>query len=114
MPEAGVAGKCPPRPYLDLFLATVSANVLLLALSSLSADRGRFFWFAIANVLIAVLVRNELFLNFLYGALVPLFRSPRVPVGMKNCATSGLLHLGGIHAGCGVCSMFWVAMCAAC
>jgi hypothetical protein len=82
----------------------------MFAFTGLSWGADRIFWFALVNVVVAVLVRNELFLNCLYVVLVSSFRSPRLPVGMKNCVTSGLLYLGGIHAGCGVSSTIWVAV----
>src|SRR4051794_23228012 len=97
MPEAGaVTGNCPSRTYLTLLSCTVLANAVVFAFTGVSRGVDRFFWFALVNVVVAVLVRNELFLNCLYVVLVSSFRSPRLPVGMKNCVTSGLLYIGGI------------------
>src|SRR3954454_18034503 len=98
------------RTYVSLFLVTVSVNVASLTFCSLFTDRRSFPLMATVSILIAVLVRNELFLNALYSVLVGSFRSPRVPVAIKNTVTSGLLYIGGVHAGCGVASLMWLAV----
>jgi hypothetical protein len=67
-------------------------------------------FFATANILIAVLVRNEIFLNVLYRVLVKACRPLHVPVAVKNSVTLGLLHIGGIHAGCATASLIWLAV----
>src|SRR3954454_23917289 len=88
--------------YVSLFLGTVSVSVALLTYCSLFTDRRSFPLIATISILVAVAVRNELFLNALYSVLVGSFHSPRVPIPIKNRVTSGLLYLGGVHAGCGV------------
>jgi hypothetical protein len=98
------------RTYISLFLATISTNVTLVTFCSLFTDRHGFALAATINVAVAVLARNELFLNGLYPVLTNAFKSRRVPVLFKNAVTSGLLHLGGIHAGCGVASVVWLAV----
>ena len=97
------------RTYVSLFLGTVSVSVALLAYCSLFTDRRSFPLIATISILVAVAVRNELFLNALYSVLVGSFHSPRVPIPIKNRVTSGLLYLGGVHAGCGVASLMWLA-----
>ncbi len=64
---------------------------------------------ATANIFVAILVRNELFLNGLYRILVSICRPAAVPLGLKNGVTSALLHIGGLHAGCAVASVVWLA-----
>ena len=90
------------RAYVSLFVVTVSASVASLTFCSLFTDRRSFPLIATISILVAVWVRNELFLNALYSVLVGSFHSPRVPIPIKNRVTSGLLHIGGVHAGCGV------------
>jgi hypothetical protein len=99
-----------PRTYVSLFLATVSVSIVSMTFCSLFTNRQSFPLIAIIGILVAVLVRNELFLNALYFALVKSFHSPRVPISIKNRVTSGLLHIGGIHAGCGVAGLMWLAV----
>jgi hypothetical protein len=65
---------------------------------------------ATVNLFVAVLVRNELFLNGLYRVLVRACCPLQVPLVIKNGVTSGLLHIGGIHAGCAVASLVWLAV----
>ena len=59
---------------------------------------------------VAILVRNELFLNVLYRILVKIFSLSQVPIAIKNGVTSALLHIGGIHAGCAVASVVWLTI----
>src|SRR3954467_14663859 len=96
------------RTYVSLFLTTVSVSVTSLTYCSLFTDRRSFPLIATISILVAVLVRNELFLNALYWVMVGSFHSPRVPVHIKNRVTSGLLYIGGVHAGCGVASLMWL------
>jgi hypothetical protein len=98
------------RTYVSLFLATVSVSVASLIYCSLFTDRQSFPLIATISILVAVLVRNELFLNVLYWAMVKSFHSPRAPIYIKNKVTSGLLYIGGVHAGCGVASLMWLAV----
>jgi len=67
-------------------------------------------FFAVANILSAVLVRNEIFLNGLYLVLVKTCRPSYVPIAIKNGVTSGLLYIGGIHVGCSVASLVWLTV----
>jgi hypothetical protein len=97
------------RTYVTLFLVTVSVSVVSLTYCSLFTDRRSFPLIATISILVAVAVRNELFLNALYSVLVGSFHSPRVPIPIKNKVTSGLLYIGGVHAGCGVASLMWLA-----
>jgi hypothetical protein len=100
----------PSRTYVSLFLATVAVSIASLTVCSLFTDRRSLPLIATISILVAVLVRNELFLSALYSVLVKSSRSPRVPIAIKNGVTSGLLHIGGIHAGCGVASLLWLAV----
>lgn len=65
---------------------------------------------ATVNIFVAILVRNEIFLNLLYRVLIKTCRALPVSVAIKNSVTSGLLHLGGVHAGCAVASLVWVGI----
>jgi hypothetical protein len=62
------------------------------------------------NIFVAILVRNEIFLNGFYRILVKTCYPSVVPVRIKNGVTSALLHIGGIHAGCAVASVVWLAV----
>jgi hypothetical protein len=97
------------RTYLLFFFATVAVNLVLLIFCTVFDQRGNFFLAAASNMLVAVLVRNEVFLNSLYFVLVRSFRSPRVSTAIKNDVTAGLLYIGGVHAGCGAAAVIWLA-----
>jgi hypothetical protein len=62
------------------------------------------------NIFTAILVRNETFLNVLYRVLVKSCCPLQIPVAVKNAVTSGLLHIGGFHAGFAAASLIWLAL----
>ena len=99
--------------YRVLFTTALLVNLCLLfcyfAFNSLK-DQSFPAFFATINIFVAILVRNEIFLNVLYRVLIKTCRAVQVPVAIKNCVTSGLLHLGGMHAGCAVASLVWVGV----
>ena len=108
-----IAGRGPFRETYMLFLSAVLfTNLCLLALYSsggLSKVSDLPGLLATGTLFIAVLVRNEIFLNILYRVLVKCCCHARVPVAMKHAVTSSLLHIGGVHAGCAVASLIWLA-----
>ena len=99
--------------YRVLFTSALLVNLCLLfcyfACNSLK-DQSFPAFFATVNIFVAILVRNEIFLNVLYRVLTKTCRALETPVAIKNSVTSGLLHLGGIHAGCAVASLVWVGV----
>jgi len=110
------------------FIFTVAWNVIAL----LSAMTGRWTYaqshagaFVLGNILIAILVRNELFGRLLYLMVntffckVPYFLSavdqtPNEslfqwpPLKFRLACTSILQHLGGIHSGCATSGFCWL------
>jgi hypothetical protein len=99
--------------YLVLFTTVLLVNLYVLChyfvFSSLKDPNFPAF-FATVDIFVAILVRNEIFLNVLYRVLVKACCPFQVPVAIKNGVTSGLLHIGGIHAGCAVASLVWLAV----
>ena len=104
------------RPWLPtyrrLLLGVMLANVLVLArhapgwrisdgsaLSALSA-------LALVNVTGAVLVRQQVLLNLLYGAVGR--GSPEWPLGVR-WAISRVHHVGGLHAGFALAATGWLS-----
>ncbi|KAH6649464.1 hypothetical protein F5144DRAFT_634978 [Chaetomium tenue] len=61
----------------------------------------------LGNLLMAVLMRNELFLRFLYLISIYGLRS-WAPVCIKIGVTSILQHVGGIHSGCALSGAAWL------
>ncbi|KAL2268045.1 hypothetical protein VTJ83DRAFT_2891 [Remersonia thermophila] len=61
----------------------------------------------LGNLLMAVLMRNELFLRFLYLISIYGLRS-WAPLWLKYAVTSILQHVGGIHSGCALSGAAWL------
>lgn len=96
--------------YRKFFTFVVSLNIVGIVLAAL----GRFPYaenhlgaLVLGNLLAAVLMRNELFLRFLYIIAIYGLRS-WAPVPIKLAATSVLQHVGGIHSGCALSGAGWL------
>ncbi|KAK2463143.1 hypothetical protein APHAL10511_004798 [Amanita phalloides] len=63
--------------------------------------------FVLGNILVAILVRNELFGRLLY-LIVNTFFSKWPPLKFRLACTSILQHLGGIHSGCAMSGFVWL------
>ncbi|KAG6915729.1 hypothetical protein DXG01_010251 [Tephrocybe rancida] len=61
----------------------------------------------LGNLLVAILMRNELFGRFLYLFVNTLF-AKWTPLAFRLGCTSALQHLGGIHSGCAVSGFMWL------
>ena len=99
--------------YFHLFAAALLVNLYVLCLHVVFnsfKDPNFLACMATGNIFVAILVRNELFLNVLYRILVKIFSLSQVPITIKNGVTSALLHIGGIHAGCAVASVVWLTV----
>ncbi|KAF9516669.1 hypothetical protein BS47DRAFT_1292070 [Hydnum rufescens UP504] len=63
--------------------------------------------YALVNILVALLARNEIFLRVLYTVLLFLFqRWP--PRWFRDAIATFLLHVGGFHSGFGISGTLWV------
>ncbi|KIY65821.1 hypothetical protein CYLTODRAFT_424016 [Cylindrobasidium torrendii FP15055 ss-10] len=63
--------------------------------------------FILGNLLVAVLVRTELFTRALYTSLAVLF-AQWPPLWFRLGISSTLQHLGGIHSGCSTAAVAWL------
>ncbi|KIY50279.1 hypothetical protein FISHEDRAFT_39509 [Fistulina hepatica ATCC 64428] len=63
--------------------------------------------FILGNLVIAVLVRNELFGRILY-AVINYFFAKWPPLWFRVAITSTLQHLGGVHSGCAISGTLWL------
>lgn len=105
--------------YRQLFLWIVTGNLTIVIV----AAAGAFPWghkhrvqFTAANILISVLARNEVFMRLLYMVLVKMVTigTPHglgtlwAPVWLRNLIANFLLHIGGIHSGCGTGGLIWL------
>jgi len=63
--------------------------------------------FVLGNLLVAILMRNELFGRCLYLIVNTLF-AKWTPLKFRLGCTSVLQHLGGIHSGCATSGFLWL------
>ncbi|KAF8622661.1 hypothetical protein AX15_006772 [Amanita polypyramis BW_CC] len=96
--------------YRKFFAFTVTWNISVL----LFAIVGKWTYpqqhagaFVLGNLLVAILVRNELFGRLLYLTVNTLF-AKWPPLRFRLACTSALQHLGGIHSGCATSGFGWL------
>ncbi|KAL2205442.1 hypothetical protein CC79DRAFT_1310751 [Sarocladium strictum] len=96
--------------YRKFFIVVVALNltgIILACLDKFPYARDHSGALVLGNLLCAVLMRNELFLRFLYMVAIYGLRG-WAPVFMKLWATSALQHVGGIHSGCALSGAAWL------
>lgn len=84
-------------PYRQIFLVVTAINVtMVVAIESghLGGWEQDFSQFVIIHVLIAIGIRNEWVLRFLYWIVIKIFRSPRIPVTFRKRVVGILYHIG--------------------
>ncbi|KAF2739813.1 hypothetical protein EJ04DRAFT_606499 [Polyplosphaeria fusca] len=124
VPEATIVKSAPPKPVitrwilLDLWFNTYRKFFTFVTLLNLTgiilAALGRFSYaenhlgaLVLGNLLCAIMMRNELFVRFLYILFIYGLRG-WAPLRLKLAATSILQHLGGIHSGCALSGACWL------
>ncbi|KAJ7514864.1 hypothetical protein O6H91_23G063600 [Diphasiastrum complanatum] len=103
--------QCQLTVYKYLFFACLTLNVfggLLAATNIFPYAKANPSLFAIGNILMLVLVRNEVLLRVFFWIIVKIFGHSFIPLGFKYRVTSLMQSLGGIHSGCGVSAVIWV------
>ncbi|TDL23046.1 hypothetical protein BD410DRAFT_787876 [Rickenella mellea] len=90
------------------FVVTLNAVGLLLAALNIWKYPRRYTGaMVLGNLLMAILMRNELFGRFLYLIVNTLF-AKWTPLWFRLGCTSVLQHLGGIHSGCATSGFAWL------
>lgn len=96
--------------YRRFFTFVVVFNLIGIIL----AATGRFKYaenhlgaLVLGNLLMAILMRNELFVRFLYLLAIYGLRS-WAPIRVKLAVNSVLQHVGGIHSGCALSGAAWL------
>lgn len=96
--------------YRCFFIFALSFNIIgvVFTLSHhWPTGRTRAATFALTNLIVALLARNEMFLRGLYAVLLVLFkRWP--PLFFRQAIATFLLHLGGFHSGFAVSGTLWL------
>ncbi|PLW20512.1 hypothetical protein PCASD_15556 [Puccinia coronata f. sp. avenae] len=102
-------------PYRQLFVLIFSIN-LIGAVVGLS---GRWNWskrnatpLVVGNILIAIAIRSEWVLRFLYWIAVKIFRPSIFPLCLRIKVVGILYHIGGVHSGCGLSALLWIIVAA--
>lgn len=94
--------------YRKLFAIVIGFNLLALIFvtkQDFGYAKKNVFNFALGNLLVSVLCRNEAALRILYWLTVKLF--PMAPIRVRNWVTAMFVHLGGIHSGCATAGLIW-------
>ena len=98
--------------YKRLFLLSFSVNIACFAAAvsgHFPSARSNSALIAVANVLALVACRSELFLRLVFAIAVFVFRWVLPFAPLRNACTFFLSNLGGIHSGCGVSAVLWLA-----
>ncbi|KAF9012494.1 hypothetical protein BDQ17DRAFT_1419878 [Cyathus striatus] len=91
-----------------VFVMTMNIVGLILAIAGVwDYPRQYTGAFVLGNLLVAILMRNELFGRLLYLVINTLF-AKWTPLWFRLGCTSVLQHLGGIHSGCAVSGFMWL------
>ncbi|KAH6663343.1 hypothetical protein B0J14DRAFT_494866 [Halenospora varia] len=83
------------------------AGIIMASLGRFKYAENHLGALVLGNLLCAILMRNELFLRFLYLIAIYGLRS-WAPVCIKLAVTSVLQHVGGIHSGCALSGAAWL------
>ncbi|EGG01672.1 uncharacterized protein MELLADRAFT_110784 [Melampsora larici-populina 98AG31] len=100
-------------PYRQILFLVIFINALIIiAISSgLFGGANRdLSLLVIINIFIAIGIRNEWVIRFIYWIFIKAFRSSRIPVGIRKEIVGILYHIGGLHSGCGVSAMLWLGL----
>ncbi|KAK9839091.1 hypothetical protein WJX74_009335 [Apatococcus lobatus] len=96
--------------YRVLFGICLGFNVTFLALAATNtvpyAKRQKAA-FALGNIMVSCIVRNEIFMYGVYWLIVKTF-SRWPPLWVRAFWTSFLLHIGGCHSGLAISSLMWI------
>ncbi|PVG02815.1 hypothetical protein CPB86DRAFT_544846 [Serendipita vermifera] len=83
------------------------AGIIMAALGRFTYAEKHLGALVLGNLLCAILMRNELFLRFLYLIAIHGLRG-WAPISIKLGVTSILQHVGGIHSGCALSGAAWL------
>lgn len=93
-------------PYHRLFALIFTANLgLLIAFAVQSVTIPKLAAACTGNLMVAVAIRQEHVINFLFGIFTMLPKS--APLLLRRLSAE-VYHLGGVHSGCASFSVFWL------
>lgn len=100
-------------PYRQIlfFVIFINASTIVAVCSGLFGGINRdLSVLVITNIFIAIGIRNEWVIRFIYWIFIKAFRSPRIPVGIRKQIVGILYHIGGLHSGCGISALLWLGL----
>ncbi|KFY28801.1 hypothetical protein V491_00285 [Pseudogymnoascus sp. VKM F-3775] len=95
------------RKFFTLVTLLNLAGIIMTALGRFPYAQNHLGALLLGNLLCAVLMRNEMFLRFLYLISIYGLRS-WTPLSIRLGVTSILQHVGGIHSGCALSGAGWL------
>ncbi|THH13259.1 hypothetical protein EW146_g6937 [Bondarzewia mesenterica] len=95
------------RKFYTFIVALNGVGILLAVIGKWQYPRRYTGAFVLGNLLVAILMRNELFGRLLYLLVNTLF-AKWTPLWFRLGCTSVLQHLGGIHSGCASSGFAWL------
>ncbi|OBT48848.1 hypothetical protein VE00_00664 [Pseudogymnoascus sp. WSF 3629] len=95
------------RKFFTIVTLLNLAGIIMTALGRFPYAESHLGALVLGNLLCAILMRNELFLRFLYLISIYGLRS-WAPLSIKIAVTSILQHVGGIHSGCALSGAGWL------
>ncbi|CAM6090168.1 unnamed protein product [Calypogeia fissa] len=98
--------------YKRLYLLAITLNAIGLTLAGANYfpyAKSNAVVFSLGNIMMCVLVRNEVFLRLIFWLAVHLLGYWWIPVKLKTMTTALLQSVGGIHSGCGLGAIMWLA-----
>ncbi|KAG0151134.1 hypothetical protein CROQUDRAFT_668198 [Cronartium quercuum f. sp. fusiforme G11] len=99
------------NPYRQAFFIIVWINIFMIILNLVKRfpfSDHNLSTFVTANILAAILFRNEWFLRFLHWAAVQFSRPRAFSVKARVTIVGIIYHIGGVHSGCGVAVLLWL------
>ncbi|WAQ84130.1 hypothetical protein PtA15_4A581 [Puccinia triticina] len=100
-------------PYRQLFFLIFCLNItgVVLAFSNSWAWAKRQATpLVVGNILVAIAIRSEWVLRFLYWVAIKTFRPSLFPLWLRVKVVGILYHVGGLHSGCGISALLWLSV----
>ncbi|KAI8448657.1 hypothetical protein BY996DRAFT_8388018 [Phakopsora pachyrhizi] len=98
-------------PYRKIFTLVVLINLVgcILELTGVWKWANKnLTTLVVGNTCVAILIRNEWFIRFLYWFSVKVFRPAIFPVWLRAKVVGIIYHIGGLHSGCGFSAFLWI------
>ncbi|KAA1078301.1 hypothetical protein PGT21_033017 [Puccinia graminis f. sp. tritici] len=99
-------------PYRQMLLLVVAVEAIMVIITLLGGwhfARTHLPAMVTGNLLVAIAIRSEWVMRFLYWVSIKLFRR-WTPLKFRVLVVAILYHIGGLHSGCGIGAMMWLLL----